>query len=104
LDRKTGVTVVGATTLAAGFGVTKLALPESIHEQLLEQFPVQAENLANELGFTVDCFTNREARFLCALNHGRDIENLITTAHEMRLSRERSKLGQGIALDPTSNE
>ena len=53
---------------AAGFGATKLALPDSIHDRLLEQFPVQAESLAKELGFTADCFTNREARFLCVLN------------------------------------
>jgi hypothetical protein len=46
---KQGVTVVGATTLAAGFGATKLALPESVHHRLTEQFPVQAETLAKEL-------------------------------------------------------
>jgi hypothetical protein len=28
----------------------------------MEQFPVHAETLAKELGFTADCFTNREAR------------------------------------------
>jgi hypoxanthine phosphoribosyltransferase len=102
---KQGAKVVGATTLAAGFGATKLALPESVHERLLEKFSVQAEALANELGFTADCFTNREARFLCGLKHARDIENLITTAHEMKLARERSNgLEHGIPLDPPSDE
>ena len=102
---KQGSKVVGATTLAAGFGATKLALPESVHERLLEKFPVQAAALANELGFTADCFTNREARFLLGLKHAQDIEKLITTAHEMKLARERSNgLEHGIPLDPTSGE
>src|SRR6202011_5580368 len=79
---KQGAKVVGATTLAAGFGATKLALPESVHERLLEKFPVQAEALANEFGFTAACFTNREARFLCGLKNERDIERLVATAHE----------------------
>jgi hypothetical protein len=100
-----GAEVGGATTLAAGFGATKLALPESVRERLLEKFPVQAETLANALGFMANCFTNREARFLCGLKHAQDIENLITTAHEMNLARERSNvLEHGIPLDPTPGE
>lgn len=98
-----GATVVGATTLAAGFGATKLALPESIHDRLMEQFPIQAEALAKELGFTVtaDCFTNREARFLCGLKQERDIERLVATAREMNLPRQRvNPLENGITLDP----
>ncbi|MBV8378683.1 MAG: hypothetical protein JO279_16930 [Verrucomicrobia bacterium] len=43
-----GVTVFGATTLAAGFGATKLAFPQSVYDRLMEQFPVQAENLAKD--------------------------------------------------------
>jgi hypothetical protein len=97
-----GVTAVGATTLAAGFGATQLALPESVHDRLLEQFPVQAESLAKELGFTADCFTNREARFLCGLKQERDIERLVATAHEMNSARQRANpLGRGINLDPS---
>jgi hypothetical protein len=58
-----GATVVGATTLTAGFGGTKLALPYIVRDWLLDCFPTQAKALANELGFSADCFTNREAPF-----------------------------------------
>jgi hypothetical protein len=74
-------------------------------ERLLEKFPVQAEALANELGFTAAYFTNREARFLCGLKRERDIERLVATAHEMKLARERSNvLENRIQLDPPSTE
>jgi adenine/guanine phosphoribosyltransferase-like PRPP-binding protein len=86
---KKGATVVGATTLAAAFGATKLALPVLVYERLVGKFPVQAEKLANELGFTARCFTNREARFLCGLKRVQDIEDLVQTALEMKQSRER---------------
>jgi hypothetical protein len=56
----------------------------------MEQFPVHAETLAKELGFTADCLTNREARFLCGLKQERDIERLIATAREMNLARQRA--------------
>jgi hypoxanthine phosphoribosyltransferase len=97
---KQGAKVVGATTLAAGFGATKLALPESVYERLVEKFPVQAEKLANELGFTAECFTNREARFLCGLKHERDIERLVATAHEINLARQRANPLERENLDP----
>ena len=38
-----GATVIGATTLAAGFGGTKLALPDIVRDRLLDRFPRQAE-------------------------------------------------------------
>jgi hypothetical protein len=67
----------------------QVALPESVQDWLLDRFPVHAETLANELGFTAKCFTNREARFLCGLKRERDIERLIATAHEMNLAQQR---------------
>jgi hypothetical protein len=85
--QKQGATVVGSTTLAAAFGATKLALPESIYSRLVERFPGHAENLAKELGFTSRCFTNREARFLCGLKRVEDIEDLVQTAVEMKQRR-----------------
>jgi hypoxanthine phosphoribosyltransferase len=88
---KQGATVVGATTLAAGFGATKLALPEPVYDRLVERFPIHAEKLANELGFTAECFTNREARFLCGIKQVQDIEALIATASEMKRERSRQK-------------
>jgi hypothetical protein len=53
----------------------------------MEQFPIHAETLAKELGFTAECFTNREARFLCGFKQEIDIERLVATAHEMNLAR-----------------
>jgi hypothetical protein len=61
----------------------------------------EAETLAKELGFAADCFTNREARFLCSLKRERDIERLVATAHEMNLAcQPRNSLERGINLDP----
>jgi hypothetical protein len=61
-----GSVVVGASTLSASYGGTKLALPDHVKQSLFERFPSVAE-LAHGLGFEPDCFTNREARFLAAL-------------------------------------
>ena len=56
---------------------------------------------AKELGFKADCFTNREARFLCGLKQERDLERLVATALEMNLARQRANpLEQGIAYHP----
>ena len=84
-----GATVVGATTLAAGFGGTKLALSTAILERLLNQFCTHTETLANKLGFSADCFTNREARFLCGLKHENDIQRLIEAAQELAFDYHR---------------
>jgi len=59
LLQQQGAIVVGATTLAAGFGGTKLALPDIVRDRLLDRFPDHAEALAKELGFSAECFTNR---------------------------------------------
>jgi hypothetical protein len=69
--------VVGATTLAAGFGGTKLTLPDMVRDRLLDRFPDQAEALAKQLGFSADCFTNREARFLAGLKSEHEMQCLI---------------------------
>jgi Phosphoribosyl transferase domain len=84
-----GATVVGATTLAAGFGGTKVALPDAIRDRLLDRFPARAEVLANEFGFSADCFTNREARFLAGLKTEHDLELLIDAARELSAIQQR---------------
>jgi hypothetical protein len=100
-----GATVVGATTLAAGFGGTKLALPDTVRDRLLDRFPTQAEALANELGFSADCFTNREARFLAGIKNEHEMQRLIVAAQELNLLQERQQsLGRTNQIDPPSLE
>ena len=99
-----GATVVGATTLAAGFGATKLALPHLVRDRLLDRFPAQAEALANELGFSAECFTNREARFLAGLKNEHEMQRLIVAAQELTLLQERQQsLGHTNQIDPPSH-
>ena len=99
-----GATVVGATTLAAGFGGTKLALPDIVRNRLLDRFPTQAEALANELGFSAECFTNREARFLAGLKNEHEMQRLIVAAQELTLLQERqASLGRTNEIDPPSH-
>jgi hypothetical protein len=74
---------------AAGFGGTKVALPGSVHERLLDRFPAQAEVLANELGFSPGCFTNREARFFAGLKTEYDLQLLIDAARELSAIQQR---------------
>jgi hypothetical protein len=63
---------------------------------------IRAKTLAKELGFMADCFTNREARFLCGLKQERDIERLVATVREMNSACQRANpLGRGINLDPS---
>lgn len=98
-----GATVVGATTLAAGFGGTKLALPDTVRERLLDRFPTQAEALANALGFSHHCFTNREARFLTGLKNEHEMQRLVAAAQELTLLQERQQsLGRTNQIDPPS--
>jgi len=100
---KQGANVVGATTLAAGFGGTKLALPDIVRDRLLDRFPRQAEALANELGFSAECFTNREARFLAGLKSEHEMQRLIVAAQELTLLQERQQsLGRTNEIDPPS--
>ena len=96
-------TVVGATTLAAGFGGTKLALPDMVRDRLLDRFPRQAKALANELGFSAECFTNREARFLAGLKNEHEMQRLIVAAQELNLLQERLSLEQSNQIDPPSH-
>ena len=99
-----GATVIGATTLAAGFGGTKLALPDIVRDRLLDRFPRQAEALANELGFSAECFTNREARFLAGLKNEHELQRLIVAAQELTLLQERqASLGRTNEIDPPSH-
>ena len=99
-----GATVVGATTLAAGFGGTKLALPNMVRDRLLDRFPRQAEALAKELGFSADCFTNREARFLAGLKNEQEMQRLIVAAQELTLLQEHQQsLGRTNEIDPPSH-
>ena len=99
-----GATVIGATTLAAGFGGTKLALPDIVRDRLLDCFPRQAEALANELGFSAECFTNREARFLAGLKNEHEMQRLIVAAQELTLLQEgQASLGRTNEIDPPSH-
>jgi hypothetical protein len=99
-----GATVVGATTLAAGFGGTKVALPDIVWDRLLDRFSRPAEALANELGFSADCFTNREARFLAGLKNEHEMQRLIVAAQELTLLQERQQsLGRTNQIDPPSH-
>ena len=99
-----GPIVIGATTLAAGFGGTKLALPDIVRDRLLDRFPRQAETLANELGFSAECFTNREARFLAGLKNEHEMQRLIVAARELTLLQERqASLGRTNEIDPPSH-
>lgn len=87
-----GGAVVGASTLSASYGGTKLALPDHVKQSLFERFPSVAE-LAQGLGFEPDCFTNREARFLAALKeHEKSV--LLATVKALQQAR-----AQGIHLD-----
>ena len=100
---KQGANVVGATTLAAGFGGTNLALPDIVRDRLLDRFPRQAEALANELGFSAECFTNREARFLAGFKSEHEMQRLIVAAQELTLLQERQQsLGRTNEIDPPS--
>jgi hypothetical protein len=98
-----GAIVAGATTLAAGFGGTKLALPDIVRDRLLDRFPDRAEALAKQLGFSADCFTNREARFLAGLKDEHEMQRLIVAAQELRLLQERQlSLERTNEIDPLS--
>jgi len=100
---KQGASVIGAT-LAAGFGGTKLALPDIVRDQLLDRFPRQAEALAKELGFSAECFTNREARFLAGLKNEHEMQRLIVAAQELtRLQERQQSLGRTNQIDPPSH-
>ena len=55
---------MGATTLAAGSGGTKLALPKMVRDRLLDRFPIEAEALAKELGFTAE-YSQAAKRAFC---------------------------------------
>jgi hypothetical protein len=93
--------VVGATTLSAGFGGTKLVLPDMVRDRLLDRFSVQAEALANELRFSADSFTNREARFLAGLKNEQEFQRLMVAARELALLQQhQASLERRIEIDP----
>jgi hypothetical protein len=85
-------TVIGASTLSASYGGTKLALPEHVKQTLFERFP-SVSDLAHQLGFEAECFTNREARFLSNL---KEHEKTVLLAAFKDLQRRRRR---GIDLD-----
>jgi hypothetical protein len=61
-----------------------LALPTAILERLLNQFPTHAETLANKLGFSADCFTNREALGVGRLSHRCWLEPIVSQPAEIQ--------------------
>jgi hypothetical protein len=74
-----------------------------VRDRLLDRFPNQAEALAKELGFSVECFTNREARFLAGLKTEHEMQRLIVAAQELNLLQERQlSLEQSNQIDPPS--
>jgi hypothetical protein len=88
-----GVTVVGSTSMAAAFGATKLVPPAEVVERLSGRFPRKVDELADNLGFDVRTFTNREARYLGAITTLEAFKSLVEASAKIRkitrsLSRE----------------
>jgi hypothetical protein len=66
-------------------------------------FQRQAKALADELGFSAECFTNREARILAGLKNEHEMQRLIVAAHELTLLQERQlSLERTNEIDPPS--
>ena len=85
LERQ-GAVVVGATTLAATYGGTKLKPPEAALDALRERFP-RVRELARTLGFKPECFTAREAHYLRGLKQEGELDRLIKLGREMHRGR-----------------
>jgi hypothetical protein len=79
-----GIVVVGATTLAAAFGATKLIPPGEVMERVLERFPGQVKKLAENLGFEASQFTNRELRYLDEIRTPERFERLLRASEKVR--------------------
>jgi len=86
-----GAVVVGATTLAATYGGTKLKPPEAALQALRERFPRVGE-LASALGFTPDRFTGREVHYLSGLKQAQDLERLIELSRDLQSGRGPSQV------------
>ena len=78
-----GAHVIRATTLGATFGGTKLAQPKEALEKLLSKFP-EVQTLADNLGFTPDCFTARETHFLVQVPSRERMQALVAASHKVR--------------------
>jgi hypothetical protein len=85
LERQ-GAVVVGATTLAATYGGTKLRPAEAAIDALLERFP-RVWDLARSMGFKPECFTGREVHYLAGLKRERDLDALIDLSREIHRGR-----------------
>ena len=85
LERQEAV-VVGATTLAATYGGTKLKPPEAALDALLDHLP-RVRELARSMGFKPECFTAREAYYLRGLKQEQDLDRLIDLSREMHRGR-----------------
>lgn len=85
LERQ-GAVVVGATTLAATYGGTKLRPPEGAIEALLDRFP-RVRELARTLDFKPERFTGRETHYLLGLKQQRDLDRLIELSRSLRRGR-----------------
>ena len=75
--------MIRATTLGASFGGTKLAQPKEALEKLLSKFP-EVQTLADNLGFTPDCFTARETHFLVQVPSRERMQALVAASHKVR--------------------
>src|ERR1700730_15070791 len=79
-----GVTVVGSTSMAAAFGATKLVPPAEVVERLSSRFPAEVQQLADNLGFDVRTFTNREARYLGEIKTLETFQSLVQASARIR--------------------
>jgi len=78
-----GAHVIQATTLGATFGGTKLAQSKEGLDKLLNKFP-EAETLSRNLGFTPDCFTDRETHFLTQVASREKMQALVRASEKVR--------------------
>jgi hypothetical protein len=79
-----GATVVGCTSMAAAFGGTKLVPPAEVVERLSSLFPEEVQQLADNLGFDVRTFTNREARYLAGIKTLEAFQSLVQASARIR--------------------
>jgi len=69
-----GAKVVGATTIGAAYGSTKLSPDSRLIQNLQRRYGQELEEFTASLGFGSECLTSREAYFLAGLR----------TAHRLR--------------------
>jgi hypothetical protein len=66
------------------FGGTKLVPPAEVVERLSSRFRGEVQQLADNLGFDVRTFTNREARYLAGIKTFEAFQILVQTSARIR--------------------